>query len=327
MTLDQFKEFVVFLHKKDYQIFNPQASQKQEGVFLIKKINPEKAALINQLPFYSWKKFFIPTKEKLFEFSPDCNNVSCRIPTDKLALLGINLVDLRAVVLYDQVFEKDFYYQRRRQNLLIIGHSLLPQISENIFEDKYEEDVLEHLKFDIFLAQIDKNNFRVFSGSPLGQKILNAFGCDYEHIDFSGPIQESGPDSRMTRIREQMKNNFQAEIWQELGQRCIECGRCSFVCPTCFCFDCQDSARLDQTTHRQRVWSSCYFDDFSEIAGNYRFLDTTAKKIHFWYYHKFARIPDQFSILGCVGCGRCSRVCPANINLAQTLKVITNDKN
>ena len=115
--------------------------------------------------------------------------------------------------------------------------------------------------------------------------------------------------------------------------KCIECGKCSLVCPTCFCYEVFDQPELEKNTGtRQRRWSSCFYADFSEVAGpesdkmKPKFLKNTKHRIRFWYEHKFVRCPDQFSVSGCVGCGRCSKVCPVGIDIKKVLQEILKEK-
>ena len=179
VTQQQFDKFISYLQKNDWSVFGPvfttekieelspflaahQPSATQKiGQVLIKEIKKaEDLNLDGQLPFYSFKRFFVPEKETLFEYKGSKLKEARSVYPERSrrALVGMNILDLKAVNLYDQVFEKDPYYQVRRRNLLIVGYSLTPDINNNIFEQKYEEDILEHLPFDIFLAEIKPPN-------------------------------------------------------------------------------------------------------------------------------------------------------------------------
>ena len=131
---------------------------------------------------------------------------------------------------------------------------------------------------------------------------------------------------KMQKIRDIMKNSKMQgkykKIWDELGQRCVECGKCTIVCPTCFCFRFED----ESSGKRTRVPDSCFYKDFSEVAGNHKFLSSTAQRIYFWYYHKFVRIPEEYNLPGCVECNRCTKNCPVGIDIKKTLSKILKIK-
>ncbi|MDD3101628.1 MAG: 4Fe-4S dicluster domain-containing protein [Patescibacteria group bacterium] len=335
MDKKQLQKFIKWLQEKNYIVIGP---IKEDGQILIKPINePSQLDFSGQLPLYSFKKFLVPSREILFKYKKD--DFKADLTAFKQALIGVSIFDLKAILLYNQVFEKDPYYQARLNNTLIIGQSQIPQfqsLSFKVWEDKYEEDILEHLQFDIFLGQAKEkksSEFKIFTGSKKGQQILNDFTkqsgwkSDFEHIEYAGPIKEQGANPEMTKIKEKMPGSLETDIWQNLDQRCIECGKCTIVCPTCFCFSLADQPCLNKDEGmRKKCWDSCFYAEFSEITGGHKFLKNTAERIYNWYYHKFVRIPDEYNFPGCVGCGRCSMVCPAGIKIHEVLESIKNKK-
>jgi sulfhydrogenase subunit beta (sulfur reductase) len=311
---------------KDFFIYAP---VKTADVLKIKEINSAREIdWSGEMPLNPWKEVLLPHRERLLEFNGDkITPVAGGQP--KIACLGMNILDLKALMLYDLVFGNDVYYQKRRENLLIVGYSSdwpNDYAKYKVFSHNFEEDILEHVPFDIFVAKIKGGRLKFYSGSSGGRKMLEKSGInDFTNVQFAGAIAESGPDKRMALLQNKITKSADHALWDELDKICLACGKCSIACPTCFCFDFIDKSDPSQTG-RERVRGNCFFNDFSKVAGGHKELDTVKKKIYFWYTHKFLRIPREYQIPGCVSCGRCVKVCPVGIDIFKNMAKVAKIK-
>jgi len=112
-------------------------------------------------------------------------------------------------------------------------------------------------------------------------------------------------------------------VWQDLDGRCLACGNCTTVCPTCYCFDVRDEFRIDLATGRRiRAWESCQSEPFALVAGGENFRKSRGSRQRHRYYRKFAYPVEKYRRFFCTGCGRCSRACMAGIRLKETLTTL-----
>ncbi len=325
MTIPELKNFIAFLIKEGNHVFGP---VERDGRLLAQKISdPQELILNGQLTYYSWRKFFLPATETLFNVHREIFK-KIKVGQPQI-LIGLTVLDLRALDLYNQVFANDTYYQERKRQTIVIGQSLAPADQREFasFQDSFRENVLEHFEFDIFLEKAGPI-FKVYTGSEDGQHRLEKFGYRaYEHVKYVGPIPEEGLDREMVEIKSKMESGYNAALWSELGRICLACGKCSLVCPTCYCFNIEDQAKLQSgEMRRKREWTTCYFSDFSRIAGDHRFLSDTEKRIYYWYEHKFVRDPARYHVPGCVRCGRCVKACPVGIDIMKNIRRIKENK-
>jgi len=305
------------------------APKKKEGKIKVSQIfDIKEIDWSGELPNNSFKVLFAPSTESLGEYDKINFLTNKNVPKSKIAW-GLNILDLQAFTLFEHVFEKDVYYQKRRQNTIVVGYSNGIESDfrrYKAFHQTFEEDILEHLCFDVFIERQKDNNYLFFAGSDRGQDFLEENGInDFENIEFAGLVPEKGVNPRLTMNREAVVISEQDKLWDELASICLSCGKCSIVCPTCFCFDVYDDPAAE-TIEKKRRWGSCFYPEFSETAGGFKELDTIKKRLYFWYYHKFVRIPDELSYFGCVGCGRCTKVCPVGINIQNNLQRLQKNK-
>ncbi len=118
-----------------------------------------------------------------------------------------------------------------------------------------------------------------------------------------------------------LARNLEHPRWDEVAERCLSCGNCTLVCPTCFCADIKDVSDLEGTVERRRSWASCFDVEHSFLHGG-AVRPTTSSRYRQWLTHKLSTWWDQFDTSGCVGCGRCITWCPVGIDITEEASAI-----
>ena len=169
---------------------------------------------------------------------------------------------------------------------------------------------------DVGLTVVDAAKEMFTSGEP-------AQGSKVRKLLTKHQKQFPDPISSFTELPQQLEACYEGAMWKRLSERCFGCGSCTMVCPTCFCFDVQDKMNISLTKGtRVRVWDSCQLRDFAMVAGGHNFRPTILSRARFRLYHKFRIEPEQINEIGCVGCGRCTQNCPADIEITEILREI-----
>jgi ferredoxin len=285
---------------QDRTLWAPQA--EPDGLCRLQPVSEGQLPNLALSTFLPLKKLLLPPREAVWthvagQFS------AIEVPAP-FAVVGVPLCDLQAIWYLDQVFADDGSYRARRAQSLLVGMSCEPGA------DCRCDAQLMPVAGDVFIGQE-----RVWAISSIGDALLRETGFSASVSDVPLPWPEGTAEKRQNLSEEQFYSALDASIWAEEGKRCLSCGACSIVCPTCYCFDMQDEAAVDGTVTRHRVWDNCFFAEHGEVAGGHDFRPDRAARLRFRMEHKFFGFGALRGQNSCVGCDRCRKVCPVDVDL------------
>jgi len=284
---------------------------------------------------FSWKPFLYPARLKLLSATRVDGKWEMQSELEappRYAFIGVRACDLSAIALQDQVFlgsgYRDPHYAGRRERLFVLavncGHA-----AATCFCASLHTGPKATAGFDLALTELS-DSFVLEIGSEAGSAALeNTSWSPSTAFDLGRARQEIQVAERQIQRRVRIDDlpgmlfdNLEHPHWESVPTRCVSCGNCTMVCPTCFCSTVEDTSDLKGTrAERTRVWDSCFALDFSHVhGGNIR--PTIHSRYRQWLTHKFASWKEQFGALGCVGCGRCITWCPVGIDVTEELKAI-----
>ncbi|MBY0377006.1 MAG: 4Fe-4S dicluster domain-containing protein [Gammaproteobacteria bacterium] len=257
-----------------------------------------------------------------------------------IALIGARSCDLAAMAIQDKTLIQgkfvDTHYQWHREHLLVIAVNC-SYSGGNCFCVSTQTGPKATSGYDLALTEIDKG-FVVDIGSDKGHALINAVQCTpatekaiekaASRTTHAAHMQSKRmPKNNSRALRDILMNNLHHPRWQAVAERCLSCGNCTAVCPTCFCHHQTEtpSAQGDGSVHA-REWDSCFTQGHSYIHGQV-VRDTTDKRYKQWLTHKLGTWWDQFDTSGCVGCGRCVTWCPVGIDLTEEMAAIAGESN
>jgi len=282
------------------------------------------------------KKYFFKATDVMFNF---CAEKGYELPAEeadkKYVIFGVHPCEIHGLKILDLVFGGryvDTYYFARRSKVAIIGLDCIPD--DLCFCRSTGTDFVD-TGFDLFLSDID-DSYIVRVGTSLGDDMVRAADSLFRQVkkeDREAYKRKSiqRRDSFQAEIELQdlpgiMDLEYESHIWEEVGEKCLSCGICSMVCPTCYCYSVFDELSLDGNTgQRKRMWDSCLFKDYALVAGGHNFRAQRSSRVKNRYFHKQRGFVSQYGRPSCVGCGRCKAYCPAGIDIVEVISKLRSE--
>jgi sulfhydrogenase subunit beta (sulfur reductase) len=280
------------------------------------------------------KENFLLNMEKMFDFHKEGGSYSLEVPAAevrKQLIFGIRPCDARAISIIDMVFKdayEDMYYLSRRENSVLVGIGCLNPY-DSCFCTSLGLGPAEATDVDLMLTDIG-DYFLIEEVTDKGKEVL----AKVEGIEEAtandetraGEVKDAAVQ-KVTRkidveeIKKRLPSAFDnKEFWEKISAKCVSCGICTFLCPTCYCFDINDEM-LKGDGARYRNWDSCSFPLYTQMPAENPRVEKwrrVRQKVH----HKYTFYPMLFDVIACTGCGRCIRLCPVNWDITQTLSSV-----
>jgi len=304
--------------------------------------NTDKIELNHPNTVQAPKNIIYPQRDIFLEFTtpegepPEIKEV---LPEDSQSIIiGVRPCDAKALTLLDKVFNdgiKDEYYWKRRDNTALIGLACVTPPSPNCFCTSVDGSPYSKDGLDILMTDMG-DHYHIESLTKTGDKLINAGGkglftnpaakdkkeLQKIHADSEIKITRAVKDAK--KIPPVLKGMFESPFWDEEAMSCLRCGICTFLCPTCHCFDIADevTAIAPRQGLRIRTWDTCQFPDFTMHSSGHNPRPDKASRLRQRIMHKYQYFVERYKDYQCTGCGRCVSKCPVGIDIIEVLNKV-----
>ena len=290
----------------------------------------------------SFKRELLPPRVRLWQARRDGDELTieeAESDATPTAFIGVRPCELAAIRVQDRVFLGgkfvDADYGNRRRQIFVVAVDCGDPSDLCFCLDAGGGPSVDGSAdggFDLALTELLEggHRFLVRAGSDAGRSVLERLPVQPaadDDLAAAAAVAERATESLRGRfdssdLHDLLLRNLDADQWQNVADRCLTCGNCTLVCPTCFCTHVEDASSLDGTTAaRTRIWDTCFSVQYAEMhGGNTR--PSPAARYRQWLTHKLATWEDQFGTYGCVGCGRCIAWCPVGIDIRAEVEAI-----
>ena len=290
---------------------------------------------------HSWKHFLFPPRVRLWQARRNGDGIELEEEAADgapLAFFGVRACDLQAIAVQDRVFLGGRYvdrdYASRREDAFVVAVNCF-EPGGTCFCASMGTGPRAQGGYDIALTEIFVGEHRLLAeaGSERGAELLAelpsrpAVQLDLDEADraVESAAARMGRTMETGDLRDLLADNLEHPRWDDVAERCLTCGNCVLVCPTCFCSTVEDHTDLAGQAERWRTWDTCFSVDHSYIHGG-SVRPSGRSRYRQWLTHKLGTWHDQFGTSGCVGCGRCIAWCPVGIDLTAEVERLADER-
>ena len=315
---------------KEFTVFAP---SEENGVGTMEEWDGEDTSFLDwyRNTLMPVKASFFPPLEEMFRFQKNEGSYRLELSSpngQKHLIFGIRPCDARALAMFDVVFKdgyEDPYYLSRRENTLLVGLTCTKPY-DSCFCTSLGSAPSDSANVDLLLTDIG-DEFLIEEVAEAGKKLV-ARTSGLEEVTEADDarareIKEASAHKIVRKIDiENITNKLRAcfedkDYWEKAAAKCITCGICTFLCPTCYCFDINDELDKGRGV-RFRCWDSCSFSVYTKMPMENPRTEKW-RRVRQKVYHKYEFFPMNFGVIACTGCGRCIRLCPVNWDITQIL--------
>lgn len=282
----------------------------------------------------SWKTYLHPPKVPLWTVRREDFAVTEPPPDDiRYAFVGVRPCDLRAIAVQDSVLGRPgTHYANRRAAAFIVAVNCT-EPGETCFCVSAGGGPACGPGADVSLTELADATCLAEAHTPAGSLLLQRLPGRSASDDqtrqandaIAAAVERMGRQLPLVDLKNLLAGTREAAHWDDVAQRCLSCGNCTMVCPTCFCTTVKDTSDLTgDNAQRWQAWDSCFDLDFSYLHGG-PVRNSTRSRYRQWLSHKLGTWHDQFGESGCVGCGRCIVWCPVGIDITAETNALANE--
>lgn len=309
------------------ELYVPMEKGNQSGFFNWNTFDPaEDELMLSELNVYLPPKSIIfPQTEKMYSFKKEGQDINIeKVYEDPQfrVVLGIRPCDLKAVEYLDKVFlthgYEDGFYKARRDNVVLIANACYNP-GPNCFCDSMGVNPVESELADVILREYSKEGYVWEAKTDKGNQITDLIAEYLEDGEVTLPEAKACTlKVEYEGVSQKLKTMFDHPMWEKLSEPCQTCGICTYVCPTCHCFDIQVKM-WGEEGYRFRCWDSCMYREYTQMAGGHNPRERAKERFRNRFLHKLEFFDERYGSPLCTGCGRCIVMCPAGINITKII--------